>query len=183
MLHTSCVLGVCSCWPGPGAMSPAAGSGERAGKGRQQCLNDGAVPLGNCSRVLQPTCPSFRRRLASWTCCDTSWTICTSACCSTTAAWAAASPRRRGRALMRFPTQFPSPRVLFSRVDCPIWMVAFFFLSTHLRTTSTSTTEISTSRWRMGIGFGMLGLAIDNQTQNNREPLFKKLGSAHVAPC
>ena len=61
-------LGVCSCWPGPGAMSPAAGSGERAGKGRQQCLNDGAVPLGNCSRVLQPTCPSFRRRLASWTC-------------------------------------------------------------------------------------------------------------------
>ena len=90
VLHTSCVLGVCSCWPGPGAMSPAAGSGERAGKGRQQCLNDGAVPLGNCSRVLQPTCPSFRRRLASWTCCDASWTICTSACCSTTAAWAAA---------------------------------------------------------------------------------------------
>ena len=35
-------LGVCSCWPGPGAMSPAAGSGERAGKGRQQYLNDGA---------------------------------------------------------------------------------------------------------------------------------------------
>ena len=102
------------------------------------------VPLGYCSRVLQPTCPSFRRRLASWTCCDASWTICTSACCSTTAAWAAASPRRRGRALMRFPTQFPSPRVLFSRFDCPIWMVAFFFLSTHLRTTST--TEISTSR-------------------------------------
>ena len=33
-------------------MSPAAGSGERAGKVRQQCLNDGAVPLGNCSRVL-----------------------------------------------------------------------------------------------------------------------------------
>ena len=33
-------------------MSPAAGSGERAGKGRQQCLNDGAVPLGYCSRVL-----------------------------------------------------------------------------------------------------------------------------------
>ena len=81
------------------------------------------VPLGYCSRVLQQTCPSFRRRLASWTCCDASWTICTSACCSTTAAWAAASPRRRGRALMRFPTQFPSPRVLFSRFDCPIWMV------------------------------------------------------------
>ena len=118
VLHTSCVLGVCSCWPGPGAMSPAAGSGERAGKGRQQCLNDGAVPLGYCSRVLQQTCLFFRRRLASWTCCDASWTICTSACCSTTAAWAAASPRRRGRALMRFPTQIPSPRVLFSRVDC-----------------------------------------------------------------
>ena len=44
MLHTSCVLGVCSYWPGPGAMSPAAGSGERAGKGRLQCLNDGAFP-------------------------------------------------------------------------------------------------------------------------------------------
>ena len=28
---------------------------------------------------------------------------------------------------MRFPTQFPSPRVLFSRFDCPIWVVAFFF--------------------------------------------------------
>ena len=115
MLHTSCVLGVCSCWPGPGAMSPAAGSGERAGKGRQQCLNDGAVPLGNCSRVLQPTCPSFRRRLASWTCCDASWTICTSACCSTTAAWAAASPSRGGRALMRFSTQFPSTDECSSR--------------------------------------------------------------------
>ena len=164
MLHTSCVLGVCSCWPGPGAMSPAAGSGERAGKGRQQCLNDGAVPLGYCSRVLQQTCPSFRRRLASWTCCDASWTICTSACCSTTAAWAAASPRRRGRALMRFPTQFPSPRVLFSRFDCPIWMVAFFFLSTHLRTTST--TEISTSR-----------CSDYNQTQNSRGLQFKKLAS------
>ena len=30
---------------------------------------------------------------------------------------------------MRFPTQIPSPRVLFSRFDCPIWVVAFFFLS------------------------------------------------------
>ena len=129
VLHTSCVLGVCSCWLGSRAMSPAAGSGERAGKERQQCLNDGTVRLGYCSRVLQQTWPSFRRRLASWTCCDASWTICTSACCSTTAAWAAASPRRRERALMRFPTQIPSPRVLFSRFDCPIWVVAFFFLS------------------------------------------------------
>ena len=53
---------------------------------------------------------------------------------------------------MRFPTQFPSPRVLFSRFDCPIWVVAFFFVAELF---SDFLITCGTFSWKMSFPYSM----------------------------